>query len=126
MPLISAFISGTRYLQCICGHAKISKDVALSSKVPFLKKSLETLVITVKAVLAANNCLGAFEIGTLKNKDLKGEEIFSQQQDEETEEEEQAEEGDEEDGEEDDENQDDDEDREDEIFNDLNDISEEI
>ena len=87
-------------------------------------KSLETLVITVKAVLAANNCSEAFEMGTLKNKDLKGEEIFSQQQEEDSEEEAAAEEGEDEDGE-DDESLDN-EDREDEVFNDMNDISEEI
>merc|ERR1712227_1010118 len=116
--LIKTLQKGTRYLQNICGHAKISQDVALSSKVPFLKKSLETLVITVKAVLAANNCSEAFEMGTLKNKDLKGEEIFSQQQEEDSEEEAAAEEDDDESL--------DNEDREDEVFNDMNDISEEI
>merc|ERR1711868_228736 len=111
--LIKTLQKGTRYLQNICGHAKISQDVALSSKVPFLKKSLETLVITVKAVLAANNCSEAFEMGTLKNKDLKGDEIFSQQQEEDS----AAEEGEDEDGE-DDESLDN-EDREDEVFNDM-------
>merc|ERR1711936_300121 len=103
-----------RYLQNICGHAKIAQDVALSAKVPLLKKSLDSLIVTAKAMLAANNCLDAFELGTLKNKDLKGHEIQTQLPDEDLEVVEEEEESDE-----------DNENEEDLVLND-NDISEEI
>ena len=116
VKMISCLQKGTRYLQSICGHAKVTEDVALSNKVPLLKKTLETLVFRAKAMLAANNCLDAFELGTLKNKDLKGAEILTQQDEDiedEVEEEEDEEMGD--------------EDCEEElVIEDANDISEEV
>lgn len=116
VKLIGSLQRGTRYLQNICGHAKIEQDVALSAKVPLLKKSLDSLIITAKAMLAANNSLEAFELGTLKNKDLRGHEIQTQLADEELEvEEEEEEEGDE-----------DNEGEEEELVLNDNDISEEI
>jgi hypothetical protein len=38
----------TRLLQHFCGHSKVSKDIALTNHVPPCKRSLETLVFTVK------------------------------------------------------------------------------
>lgn len=120
LNIIHTLQKGTRYLQNVCGHAKITNDVALSAKVPLLKKSLESLVFTAKAMLAANNSVGAFELGTLKNKDLQGTEIVTQVDDEDIEEEQCEDEEDDEDEELND------EDREEELFLDANDISEEI
>ena len=116
VKLIGSLQRGTRYLQNICGHAKIEQDVALSAKVPLLKKSLDSLIITAKAMLAANNSLEAFELGTLKNKDLRGHEIQTQLSDEELE----VEEEEEEEGEEDNEGE------EEELLLNENDISEEV
>ena len=115
VKLIGTLQKGTRYLQNICGHAKIAQDVALSAKVPLLKKSLDSLIVTAKAMLAANNCLDAFELGTLKNKDLKGHEIQTQLPDEDLEVVEEEEEESDEDNE-----------NEEEIVLNDNDISEEI
>merc|ERR1712098_723487 len=113
--LIASLQKGTRYLQSVCGHAKLEKYVALAAKVPYLKKSLEIFIYRAKAMLAANNCLEAFDLGILKNKDLKGQEIITQQDDlEEVDEEEE----DEEEGE-----HDDDDDREEELVLNENDIS---
>ena len=50
----------------------------MANNVPLLKKSLEVLVFRVKAMLAANDCLDAFVLGNLKNRDIHGEEILSQ------------------------------------------------
>ena len=116
VKLIGSLQRGTRYLQNICGHAKIEQDVALSAKVPLLKKSLDSLIITAKAMLAANNCLEVFELGTLKNKDLRGHEIQTQVPEEELE----VEEEEEEEGEEDNDGE------EEELVLNDNDISEEI
>ena len=116
VKLIGSLQRGTRYLQNICGHAKIEEDVALSAKVPLLKKSLDSLIITAKAMLAANNSLEAFELGTLKNKDLRGHEIQTQLLDEELE----VEEEEEGEGEEDNEGE------EEELVLNENDISEEV
>merc|ERR1712223_1283309 len=74
----------TRQLQHICSHSKLQKDVALSNHVPLMKKSLESFVFRVKAMLAVNwdvsGPTGAkmshtFWVGNLKNRDLKGAEI---------------------------------------------------
>ncbi|GAB1291159.1 Fanconi anemia group D2 protein homolog [Apodemus speciosus] len=56
----------------------IHQDTRLTKHVPLLKKSLELLVCRVKAMLVLNNCREAFWLGTLKNRDLQGEEIISQ------------------------------------------------
>ncbi|KAI0237247.1 Fanconi anemia group D2 protein [Lamellibrachia satsuma] len=68
----------TRSLHHLCGHSKIMKDIALTNQVPLLKKSLETFVYRVKAMLTMAQCLEAFWLGNLKNRDLRGEEILSQ------------------------------------------------
>ena len=117
LSLMTSLQKGTRYLQTICAHSKIERDIALSAKVPFLKKSLETLLFATMASLAANNCVEAFEIGQLKNRNIYGEEIQSQQEEDTPEddgEEEEYEEGE------------DDDDGEEEIVIDANDISEEV
>ena len=93
VDLIKSLQMATRFLQTICSHSKISQDVSLANNVPLLKKSLEVLVkVKVKAMLAANDCLDAFVLGNLKNRDLQGEEILSQASTEEDDEEEEGEE----------------------------------
>ncbi|KAG1650088.1 Fanconi anemia group D2 protein [Nymphon striatum] len=69
----------TRFLQHVCSHSKVCKDVTLTNHVPFIRKALETLLFRVKAMLAANKCMDAFWLGNLKNRDLQGEEIITEQ-----------------------------------------------
>ncbi|XP_075981266.1 fancd2 [Anticarsia gemmatalis] len=69
----------TRFLQTLCCHSRLKKDTVLMSKVPHMRQLLETLIYKVKAVLAANKCSEAFWMGNLKNKDIHGEVIASQQ-----------------------------------------------
>ncbi|XP_022805734.1 Fanconi anemia group D2 protein-like [Stylophora pistillata] len=69
----------TRSLQHICGHSKVTKDLSLTNHVPAVKKCLETFVFRVKAMLTLNKCHEAFWVGTLKNRDIHGQEIMSQQ-----------------------------------------------
>ncbi|KAJ8788119.1 hypothetical protein J1605_005418 [Eschrichtius robustus] len=57
---------------------RIHQDTKLTRHVPLLKKTLELLVCRVKAMLILNNCREAFWLGNLKNRDLQGEEIISQ------------------------------------------------
>jgi len=47
------------------------KNVALTNQVPQLKRSLEGFVYRVKAMLTINQCLQAFWLGNLKNRDIK-------------------------------------------------------
>lgn len=68
----------TRVLQNVCSHAKASQDLQLTSQVPSLKRSMEQLVFRAKAMLAANNCVSAFTIGTLKHKNIDGQAVSSQ------------------------------------------------
>lgn len=57
---------------------QVQQDITLTRFVPLLRKSLEGLVYRVKAMLALNKCQNAFWMGTLKNRDLHGDEILSQ------------------------------------------------
>lgn len=71
----------TRFLNNLCTHSKVQKDDTLLALVPQVRLILETLVYRVKALLAANNVSNVFWMGNLKNKDIHGEEIVSQQSD---------------------------------------------
>ncbi|XP_058844694.1 Fanconi anemia group D2 protein-like [Acipenser ruthenus] len=77
--LLKTFQQSTRQLHYMCGHTKIRQDTGLTNHVPLLKKTLEQFVYRVKAMLILNNCQEAFWVGNLKNRNLKGEEILSQQ-----------------------------------------------
>ena len=76
--LLKNLQTSTRILQHFCTHAKVSQDAVLGVYVPAAKKTLESLIYRVKAMLAANGCVSAFWLGNLKNKNLQGEEIISQ------------------------------------------------
>lgn len=78
LSLLETFQLNTRLLHHLCGHSKIHQDMKLTKHVPLLKKTLELLVCRVKAMLVLNNCREAFWLGNLKNRDLQGEEIVSQ------------------------------------------------
>lgn len=77
--LLKTFQLSTRQLHHMCGHSKLHQDMSLTNHVPALKKGLEQFIYRVKAMLTLNNCQEAFWMGNLKNRDLKGEEILSQQ-----------------------------------------------
>ncbi|KAJ1929948.1 hypothetical protein IWQ60_000752 [Tieghemiomyces parasiticus] len=68
----------TRTLQTMCGHAKATRDPQLAALVPPLRKELEKLVYRIKAMFERNNCLAAFSVGSLKHRNLAGEEVPSQ------------------------------------------------
>lgn len=70
--------STTRFLHHLCCHSKLTKDTSLISYVPQFRLTLETLVYRVKAALVANNCSDAFWMGNLRNRDLHGEDILTQ------------------------------------------------
>ncbi|XP_055608501.1 Fanconi anemia group D2 protein homolog [Uranotaenia lowii] len=77
--LLSTLQHSTRYLHNICCHSKQIKDGALAVQIPFLRETVETLIYSVKAVLAANGCASVFWMGNLKNKDLHGVLIVTQE-----------------------------------------------
>ncbi|KAM9592408.1 Fanconi anemia group D2 protein [Trichechus inunguis] len=84
LSLLETFQLDTRLLHHLCGHSKIHQDMRLTKHVPLLKKTLELLVYRVEAMLILNNCQEAFWLGNLKNRDLQGEEIMSQNSQEST------------------------------------------
>lgn len=79
LEILKLLQQSTRFLQSLCCHSRLKKDTALISKVPFMRQLLETLIYKVKAVLAANKCSEAFWMGNLKNKNIHGEVISTQQ-----------------------------------------------
>ena len=125
--LIKSLQKATRTLQRICNEVHQSQNVAMTKHVPPVKKCLADLITRVKAMCVANNCPEVFEVATLKNKNVKGEEIRDKEEQEEEEEEEMVD--DEEGGDEDDghnETDDEVEDEEEEEDFAYGDISEEV
>ena len=86
--LIKSLQKATRTLQRICNEVHQSQNVAMTKHVPPVKKCLADLITRVKAMCVANNCPEVFEVATLKNKNVKGEEIRDKEEQEEEEEEE--------------------------------------
>ncbi|VVC29458.1 Hypothetical protein CINCED_3A008880 [Cinara cedri] len=68
----------TRYIQNICNYTKVVKDNALSNCLPNIRGILETLILKVKNLIVVNGCTDALFMGIMKNIDIKGEEILSQ------------------------------------------------
>ena len=87
LQLIKRLQRATRTLQRICNEVKVSENLAMAKHVPTLKKCLEDLIVRVKAMCVANNCLEAFEVAVLKNKTVKGDTIPEAMEEEEEEEE---------------------------------------
>ncbi|XP_003402300.2 Fanconi anemia group D2 protein [Bombus terrestris] len=69
---------GTRYLHTVCCDSAEKKDLTLSKYIPAAKSILERLIYSVKGMLVLNNSPTAFWMGNLVNKNLEGQEIFSQ------------------------------------------------
>ena len=86
--MIKSLQKATRTLQRICNEVHQSQNVAMTKHVPPVKKCLADLITRVKAMCVANNCPEVFEVATLKNKNVKGEEIRDKEEQEEEEEEE--------------------------------------
>ncbi|KAJ1980730.1 hypothetical protein H4R34_002347 [Dimargaris verticillata] len=78
LALFKPLQRATRMLQVICGHCKTIRDTQLTALVPPTRKALETLLYRVKTMFERNNCLNAFSLGSLKHRNLAGEEISSQ------------------------------------------------
>ncbi|XP_033118611.1 Fanconi anemia group D2 protein-like [Anneissia japonica] len=71
LNLLKTLQHSTRMLHHICSHSKAVCDVSLIAHVPVMKRSLESFVYRVKAMLTLHNCQDAFWIGNLKNRDLQ-------------------------------------------------------
>ncbi|KAM3958293.1 Fanconi anemia group D2 protein-like [Aphomia sociella] len=79
LEILKILQQSTRFLQSLCCHSRLKKDSVLMSKVPYMRQLLETLIYKVKAALTANKCSEAFWMGNLKNKNIHGEIIASQE-----------------------------------------------
>jgi hypothetical protein len=56
----------------------VSKDTGLNQYLPPIRAVLETILLQVRSIIVINNCADAFFMGSMKNRDLKGQEIPSQ------------------------------------------------
>ncbi|KAJ1963034.1 hypothetical protein IWQ62_003344 [Dispira parvispora] len=68
----------TRILHTVCGHSKTVRDTRLTALVPPTRRALEVLLYRVKVMFDRNNCLDAFLLGSLKHRNLAGDEVSSQ------------------------------------------------
>lgn len=76
--LLKSLQKTTRYLHYLCCTSKKIQNSSILAQIPFLRQTIETLLLKVQAALVANNCSLECNFGNLKNKDLEGEEILSQ------------------------------------------------
>ncbi|XP_065342295.1 Fanconi anemia group D2 protein [Cloeon dipterum] len=70
--------SVTKYIHSLCTHGKITNQLGLVTLVPNMRFLMEKLVLRVKAMLVLHDCGEMFDVGNLKNYNLKGESISSQ------------------------------------------------
>jgi hypothetical protein len=73
---------GTRILQIICATSKRQQDTTITKNVPFVKKSMEQFIYSVKILLKANNVLSSMTQGNLKAKALDGGAVSDEDHDE--------------------------------------------
>ena len=69
----------TRFLHHVCAHSKISREGRLVAFIPPLRRKMEELIYEVKALMIANNCKEAINFGTLRTKNIQGEEVHGYQ-----------------------------------------------
>ncbi|XP_058794738.1 Fanconi anemia group D2 protein isoform X2 [Phymastichus coffea] len=82
LNIIKSFQKSNRFLRDIFCTARKSNNVALLKLIPLAKSKREKFIYRVKGMLAANNSIGAFWMGTLLNKDLDGEEVDAESSEE--------------------------------------------
>lgn len=70
----------TRILQVFCSHSKGLRDSGLTALVPPLRRALELLLYRVKEMMQSHDQVGAYTLGNLKNKDINGAIVSSQDQ----------------------------------------------
>uniref|UniRef100_A0A1B6D3Q6 Fanconi anemia group D2 protein n=2 Tax=Clastoptera arizonana TaxID=38151 RepID=A0A1B6D3Q6_9HEMI len=68
----------TRYLQTVCNFIKVSRDAGLNQYLAPVRAVMETILLKVKNLVILNNCSDAFFMGSMKNRDLKGDLITSE------------------------------------------------
>lgn len=78
ITLLKSLQKTTRYLHCLCCQSKKIQNTSILAQIPFLRQTIETLLLKVQGALVANNCSLECNYGNLKNKNLEGEEILSQ------------------------------------------------
>ncbi|KNE65757.1 hypothetical protein AMAG_09735 [Allomyces macrogynus ATCC 38327] len=71
--------NGTRQLQHICGHSKVSREKSLMAQVPRARKALEEFVQGAKVMLLQNRASAAWWAGNLRHRDVKGKLVASQE-----------------------------------------------
>lgn len=76
--LLKMVQKGTRQMQTVCSVAKAEKDVGITSLVPQVKKSLESLIYHVKLIMQERGYGAAFKQGNLKHKGIDGKVVASQ------------------------------------------------
>lgn len=82
VEVIKELQTATRQLQNVAAHGKILRDPSMAKEVPAIKKALESLIISAKAMAEANNCLEAVWVGNLKHRDITGAEVQAVEEEE--------------------------------------------
>ncbi|XP_047315356.1 Fanconi anemia group D2 protein homolog [Impatiens glandulifera] len=78
IKMVRELQKATRTLQTLCSEAKGLKQTAITRKIPVTKRSLESFLFHVKALLHTTTSGCTFWMGNLKHKDLMGQVVSSQ------------------------------------------------
>ncbi|GFR48943.1 hypothetical protein Agub_g10952, partial [Astrephomene gubernaculifera] len=69
---------GTRLLNALCADGKERRAVAITKKVPGVKRAIEAFMLNMRALFHEMGCAEGIRIAQLRNKDLHGNEVPSQ------------------------------------------------
>ncbi|CAH9068122.1 unnamed protein product [Cuscuta europaea] len=78
IQLVKELQKATRTIQTLCSEAKGMKRTAITSNVPYTKRSMERFLFHVKALLHSKTSGCTFWMGNLKHKNLSGDVVSSQ------------------------------------------------
>ncbi|XP_071936752.1 uncharacterized protein [Coffea arabica] len=78
ISMVKELQKATRTIQTLCSEAKVSKQTAITSKIPATKRSMERFLFHVKALLHGTSSECTFWMGNLKHKNLMGHVVSSQ------------------------------------------------
>ncbi|OQR73927.1 Fanconi anemia group D2 protein-like, partial [Tropilaelaps mercedesae] len=84
--LVKTLQQSTRVMQHTCTHFKnnAAKHIALARQVPTARRLLETFIFKMQGLFSRFNCSEAFQVGQLKMRNLRGEEITNEADEDQT------------------------------------------
>ncbi|XP_075238218.1 fancd2 [Lycorma delicatula] len=71
----------TRFLQSVCNHTKVTRDASMQHYLPLVRALMESVLFDIRHIFLKFGCMEAWFLGNMKHRNMKGEEILSQDMD---------------------------------------------